>query len=356
MTKVQQHYPDMAITVGLVTKQYYFDIQGDEPQMHTVPEATVVPGTVSPPIIPNTPPAPVVEEPVNEASDSDGEEEATTFPVLNKVKTGAPSASNFRKEIDKLSRYYPEIRAILPMFTNLGVLSKLQIYMMGFCMDCFDRGEDAKDRVYSAVDMLVTKGYLAEFKGNEDTTLYCLSTYSCGCLNKESIKQSQNFFNISIGNVKLSANREVHIGDSLRFYLTNNTLLLYLWRQRENLSAPEYAKIKKSIKWCDDHYQVAFYDEGTIQTAYLGLLIRADDNLDAAELDASDIEAKYIIISKENADGTITFNSTCKKVIVVESAKLYFCDPKKSLIAQMDDSDASNGTIYEEIALDRLGI
>ena len=57
------------------------------------------------------------------------------------------------------------------MFTNLGVLSKLQIYMMGCCMDCFDGGEDAKDRVYSAVDMLVTKGYLAEFMGNEDTII-----------------------------------------------------------------------------------------------------------------------------------------------------------------------------------------
>lgn len=369
MTKVQQHYPDMAITVGLVTKQFYLDTQGDESQMHTVPEATIVPGTVSPPIIPekgvtcgqeavlpNTPPAPVVEEPINEASGLDGEEGAVTFPILNKVKTGAPSASNFRKEIDKLNRYHPEIRSILPMFTNLGVLSKLQIYMIGCCMDCFDGGEDAKDRVYSAVDMLAAKGYLAEFMGNEDTTLYCLSTYSCGCLLKESIKQSRNIFNISIGNVKLSANTEVHIGDSLRFYLTNNTLLLYLWGQRENLSAPEYAKIKKSIKWCDDHYQVAFYDEGTLQTAYLGFLIRADDNLDATELDASDIEAKYIIISKENAVGTIFFNSTCEKVIVVEGTKLYFCDPKKSLIAQMDDSDASNGTIYEEIALDRPGI
>lgn len=55
--------------------------------------------------------------------------------------------------------------------------------------------------------------------GNEDTTLYCLSTYSCGCLHKESIKQSRNIFNITIGNVKLSANTEVHIGDSLKFYL-----------------------------------------------------------------------------------------------------------------------------------------
>ncbi len=355
MTKVQQYYPDVEITLGLAAKKFYFDSQSKEPQVYTAPETAIPPIVVEKEIacgqeavLPDLPPASDDEKPVKEADDSDDKEKAVTFLVRNKVKTGVPNASSFRNEIEKLGRNHPEVKVILPLFTNMGVLSKSQIYMTGFCMDCFDKDEDVKERVYSAVDLLVTKGYLAEFMDNEETTLFCLSAYSCGCLHKESIKKSRKIFDISIGNVKYSANKEVPIGDSLRFYFTNNILLLYLLSQRENLSAPEYAKIKESIKWCGDYYRVACYDEGTLQIAYLGLLIHADDHLDAG-----DIKEKYIIITKEDAGGPIFFNSICEKVIVVEGRKLFFCDPKKRLTVQMNDTDEFDGIRSEEAVLER---
>lgn len=350
ITKVQQHFPDMAITVGLVTKQFYFDTQGDTSKLPDTPETAVIlqpvldspvseaeEACVQDDIHLDAPSATVIEEPASDDTFTD-EQEATTFPILNKVKTSTPSASNFKKEMDKLARYHPEIRTILPLFTNLGVMSKLQIYMMGSCMDCFAGSDEEKDRVYLAVDALVSKGYLAEFMGNEDMALYCLSAYCCSCMQKESIKQSRKFFGLSIGNVKFSASTEVHIVDSLRFYLTNNLLLMYLWGQRENLSSEKYAKIKESVKWCEDHYQVVLYDGDNLRPAYLGVLIRTEDNFDAAELDATRIQEKYVIISKENANDTIVFNSNCEKVLVVEGNNLYFCDPKHNLLAQIENS------------------
>lgn len=151
-----------------------------------------------------------------------------TYPILNKVKVGAPSASTFKKEIDKLGRQYPEIRTILPLFTNLGVLSKLQLVAFSKCLDCLDGGEEMVDRIDSAIDFLVEKGYLAHFIAGGDTDLYCLSGYSLSCLQKESIRQSQNLFSLSVGNVKLYANTEIHIGDALRFHLCNNVLMAYV--------------------------------------------------------------------------------------------------------------------------------
>ena len=359
LEKVRQYYPNLAITIGLATKQFCFNTQDNEPQSCTISEVMTVPETASDPVISDTEVAygqnmvlpdaatdSAVKKSVQEKSGSNDKERTGTVPVLNKVKIGTPSASNFRKEISKLSRYYQEIKTILPLFTNLGVMSKPQIYMLGFCMDFFGDGVDAKGRVYSAVDMLVTKGYLAEFRDNEDTELYCMSGYSCGCLYKESIKQSRNIFNISVGNVKFFANTEVDIGDALRRYLTNNTLLMYLRGQRQNLSAPEYVKIIKSIKWCDDHYQVAFYDEGVFQTAYLGFLTCADD-----KLAASNIQEKYIIVFKKDADSTLCFNTADKKVIVVEDEKICFCESKKSLPAQIDGRDVSNEAVSKEMAL-----
>ena len=151
--------------------------------------------------------------------------------------------SGFKKEIDKLGRGYSEIRTILPLFTNLGVLDKFQIFSMGVLMDCFDGNEERKEKVHAAVDMLVEKGYLAEFTA-PGRTLYCLPSYVSSCMQKESIKKSHNIFDISVGNVTISANTDISIPESLTFHFCNDTLFLYLWAQKDILSAPRYAKLR----------------------------------------------------------------------------------------------------------------
>ena len=320
MKRVQQHYPDMEITFGLIGKQYYFDSDtidanlGHSESSCKIPavDATLhIPGeipAVQETAIPESTDAPVVSQIDNNMHDDLTGEDITTLHILNKVKIGVPSASNFKKEIDKMARYYTEVRSILPLFTNLGVLSKIQIYMMGICMDCFNDVADKKGRVYAAVDFLTEKGYLAKFMVDAETELYCLSAYGCGCMQKESIKQARNIFDISIGNVKLSANTEIQSAEALLFHRCNDVLVAYLWNQHRCLPKAEYGKIKESVKWCDNHYQVVFYNEGIICTAYLGLLLNDKTESNAMEIDATGIDAKYIIISRSNADHAFIFN------------------------------------------------
>lgn len=64
--------------------------------------------------------------------------------AVNRIKNSSPSASSFKKEIIKLAKNNKEVRAILPLMTNLGVLNREQIYIIGICMDAF--GESDRDR------------------------------------------------------------------------------------------------------------------------------------------------------------------------------------------------------------------
>ena len=349
MTRVQQNFPDMAITMGLLTKQYYFPADSDVPAKAPQPDDNVD-IAVEHPVVPldemiadvsevNPTISVVPPDTVEDTADEDyPAEEVVTYTINNQVKTGTPSVSSFKKDLDKLGRYYSEIRTILPLFTNLGVLDKFQIFSMSVLMDCSDGSDYAKERFYAAVDMLVEKGFLAEFTAKH-TTLYCLPSYVSACMQKESIKKSHNIFDVSIGNVTLSANAKISIPEVLWFRLCNDTLFLYLWAQKAILPAPRYAKVKESIKWCDNHYKVSFYDDGTLRTAHLGYLIRTDDKLEVPELDATDVESKCIIISRDNANDTIIFNPICEKVLVVDSGNIYFCDPKRNLLEQVEESE-----------------
>lgn len=364
MTCVHQKFPDMAITMGLLTKQYYFFTDDNTSDKSPQPDVLTNDAIEKPSSLPNEV---FVNEPESESidiaassktaenttvedlhveEDSSGSEESAfvvTYAINNKVRTGTANVSSFKKEIEKLSLNYPEIRTILPLFTNFGVLNKFQIFSMSVLMGCSDGEEETKNRFYVAIDMLIEKGYLAEFT-TKYTTLYCLTNYVSACMQKESIKKSRNVFKLSVGNVTISANTEISIPEALVFYLCNNTLSLYLRAQKDMLSAPRYAKIKASIKWCDNHYKVAFYDEETLRTAHLYFLHRACDKLESFKLDATDVESKYIIISKDNADDTIIFNPICEKVIVADRRKIYFCDPKVNLLEQIEKCQSADDT------------
>ena len=178
MKKVQEHYPDMAITIGLATRQFYLDDQAaPETVLEAVPEEA--PENAPEEIPAEAPPA---DEEVPEA---DGQEAAELLPIRNQVKTGAPGASTFRKEVERLRRSYPEVSVILPIFTNLGVMSKMQIFGMGVAMDCF-LDDDAEERVGLAVDMLADKGYLAEFEADGTAWSACRPTAGAACRRRAS--------------------------------------------------------------------------------------------------------------------------------------------------------------------------
>lgn len=343
MKKVQEHYPDMAITIGLATRQFYLDDQAaPETVLEAVPEEAPenAPEDVPEEIPAEAPPA---DEEVPEA---DGQEAAELLPIRNQVKTGAPGASTFRKEVERLRRSYPEVSVILPIFTNLGVMSKMHIFGMGVAMDCF-LDDDAEERVGLAVDMLADKGYLAEFEA-DGTAWYCLPSYSWGCMQKESIRQDRRLLALSVGNARLFADTEISAGDARLLGIHNDVLLAYLLTQRASLSAPEYEKVKRSIRWCGDHYQAACYVDGAPQTAYLAVL-SDDDRGEDGVIDARHIQAKYIVLAARREQlGTVLFHPACEKVIVTEGVRPYFCDPDGSLSQQMDQADAAREAAAED--------
>lgn len=197
--------------------------------------------------------------------------------------------------------------------------------------------------------MLAEKGYLSEFT-TEYTTLYCLPGYVGACMQKESIKKSRDMFGMPVGNVTFSANTELSALEAVRFWACNSTLLLYLWVQENSLSAQRYAKVKDSVRWCTDHYRVAFYDGDTLHTACLRGLIGSGGERESPELDATGIEAKVIILSKEVAAKSIRFHPVCGKVLVVDVSAIYVCDPNRDLPGQIAEKAPSEETKAEENA------
>ena len=83
--------------------------------------------------------------------------------ATNRVKNSSPSASSFKKEIIKLAKNNKEVRAILPLLTNLGVLNREQIYIVGICMDVFEESDRDREKVEAAIDALARKGFIAGF-------------------------------------------------------------------------------------------------------------------------------------------------------------------------------------------------
>lgn len=352
--KMYPYYPDPKIFVGLGAKLFYID---SRPSVSPLPAASKidnVPEEAAPDSqqtsAPATPQANTDQGPANITPNPEAEEEeATTALVLNKVKTGTPNVSAFKKEIAKLSRIYPEIRGILPLFTNLGVMTETQIGTIGICMDAFENGksfEDFQGRIHTAIDALVNKGYLAKFIDETDCdvnngapTLYCLSDYCCGCMQKESIRQSQIIFSISIGGIKFSANTAVDLDDARRFYFNNLILMQYFVQQKEMLSNEKYRRIKQSVKWREDHYQIGFYDGETLQSAYVTLLPHRDEEKVEKD-DLSNINAKYIMIGRWNLIRDILFHPCCEKVLVIGGKESYICDPGRSLLEQIESGHA----------------
>lgn len=354
MEKVQQFYPEMGITVGLITKQYFLDETAPvEPTADvsnsttaSIEETSTLEPSVSEESVSSVIEA-VVEHDVTESTDENSpfgndmfanEGVSETYPVLNKVRSGTPSVSSFKKEIVKIGRNYPEIRTIFPLLTNLGVLTKFQIRMLGMCMDCLKSGKEATECVHAAVDYLTEKGLLAHFIAGKGTDLYCLSGYSCTCMHKESIRHDKRIFDISIGSVKFSGNSEVPSEEALRFYLFNEVLTQYLCVLKKKLSRSQFEKVKGSIQWRNNHYQVLYSDNGVLSNAYLIALICSDDTAEAPEIDATSIDAKCIIIGKFEAERKIVFNENCEKVIVVDGVNIYHCNPREDLLTQVEDA------------------
>lgn len=229
--------------------------------------------------------------------------------ATNRPKTGSPSASSFKKEIVKLSKNNKEVRYVLPLMTNLGVLTKKQIYIIGICMDCFEETDRDREKVESAVDALANKGYLARYEYKAGETIqeaFCLSSYCLGCLRKESISvQMHGFWQVSFGNVNISSSSDIETHVVSTFLRNNERLSEYFYAVKGLVEPEEYQIIKQSIRWMDCYYRIAAVKDGEVTNCCLydpeshltstseeGILVVGDD---AKAIELSKDENKKIV-------------------------------------------------------------
>ena len=209
-------------------------------------------------------------EPRNESTEEEPlvEDQEEMLVATNKVKSGASSASSFKNEIVKLGKINKEVRDILPLMTNLGVLTKEQIYLIGICMDCFEESDRDREKVDSAIEVLANKGYLARFDYDKDgmeKEAFCLSTYCYGCLLKNTIYtsgQMRGFWTLSFGDVQIHTSSDIEKSVVDKFIRNNDKLAEYLYAVKGLVEPDEYKKILQSIKWKKDYYRIAVVKDG----------------------------------------------------------------------------------------------
>ncbi len=171
----------------------------------------------------------------------------TLLQAVNKIKTSTPSASSFKKEIIKLPK---EIRTILPLCTNMGILTEEQIHKFGVCMDCFYDNDEGKDKVNSALEILVNKGLIAKYLiGEQGIVAYCLTNYTYSCMMKETIStQMKGFWTLTYGQFKVCGKEKIEQDMVIDIISKNMSLLTYFYGIKKFLSEDEYYRIKASIK------------------------------------------------------------------------------------------------------------
>lgn len=300
--EVYKHYP-MQVQWGLAGRQYFVDesqneeLQTNEPTEQpeeNTDEVAVAVATGETQEVETVPQKSEDEESIAEelteevSADSEtkenqaleegrkedeSESQADVLTATNKVKSGTPSASSFKKEIIKIEKYSKEVRDVLPLMTNLGVLTKKQIYLIGICMDCFEESDRGREKVDAAVEALANKGYLACFKyddGGSMKEVYCLSTYCYGCLKKDSISvQMRGFWSLSFGNVKVITSSDIEKSVIEKFVRNNDRLAEYLYTIKELVEPDDYQTIKQSIKWKEGYYRIAVVKDGETTNCHL---------------------------------------------------------------------------------------
>ena len=273
---------------------------------------------------------PVLEE---EQKEDESESQDEILMVTNKVKSGTPSASSFKKEIVRIAKNNKEARDVLPLMTNLGVLTKKQIYQIGICMDCFEESDRDREKVDAAVEALANKGYLAGFEYDDNgfrTEAYCLSTYCYGCLKKDSISvQMRGFWSLSFGDVKVVTSSEMKKSVVEKFVRNNDRLAEYLYAVKGLVEPDDYQTIKQSIRWKGDYYKIAVVKDGETINCYLYDPENIPDGIDE----------DGILVIGEDTEIVPAFMDGEKKIFVYDNQSVTLLGEK---------SDVAKKTVDEE--------
>lgn len=248
--------------------------------------------------------------------------------VSNKIKRGVPSASSFRKEIIKMAKINKTVRTILPLLTNLGILTKEQCFLFGACMDCFDETDQNREHVNSAIETLAAKGYLFDFEYEEDgekISAYCLSDYCSSCMKKESIAtQMKGFWDLSFGNYQFLSDTEVERAFVINAIDSNALLLKYVYAMKEVLTEEEFVIVKKSIIWKDGYYEIAVLEKGTPIICHL---VNSTENV-------NEILEESILVMDDQYSVESIHNNAIKHVFVLEQGTVNLLEKKKEEVSE----------------------
>jgi hypothetical protein len=283
LESLEQFFP-IKVQLGIARRQYYLDNSKVENKAESkvITEDTSQPPenkeqNTGEPIATETVTTEDTSIPVSEVQSDTAEEnpitpeEKATTPVeeskpveshllhsINKVKKSTPSASAFKKDIPKLSK---DAFALLPLFTNLGALTDLQAFKFGVAMSCFVDDDISFTSVKNSLRTLCNKNLLSSFDLDGEI-VYCLTSYSNGCLRKETIQQSK-LFDVSFGKYSIVADNDVEYALLKKAIRYNSLLLCYFYGIKEDMSSEDYQTIKTSLVMKDGFYRVnvIFADE-----------------------------------------------------------------------------------------------
>jgi len=232
--------------------------------------------------------------------------------ATNSSKNCQPSANSFKNDIIKLSKSFKNVRDILPLFTNLGVLSREQIYKISICVDFCDESDFERANVDASINELARKGLLASFKYEDDDIkddVFCLSPYCYGCLSKQSIAQKmKGFWGVSFGEVKVVSAGEIDGKLVSKYVRSNKRLADYLYISKGLVESDGYKKIKKSIKWYDDYLRIAVAEDGECYQCCI-----YDPKYYVEDIDESGV----LVVGKDEFDEDELF---------VDKVKIFVCD------------------------------
>lgn len=232
----------------------------------------------------------------DDAPEDETNTESPVLQALNQGKYGTPNASRFKREIQEIARTSKDVKTILPLFSNLGAMTLMQIQLFGAIMGHFDSDSASFEKITDAVNLLTEKGFLVEYqyaKGDNVQNIFCLSSYCSGCMNKESISSLRQFWSISLGKNWISGNGTMPLYDLLLAVTSNTGLLEYLVRAKSCLDKSKFFKVVSSIRWKEDHYQVGLYwDSGIVFCS----LVIFDNQLD--EFDGDNLIVSHLLREK----------------------------------------------------------
>ncbi len=361
MKKLKEFYHEDEIQFGLIGKMYFYDnslsigavteeLQTNEPEIsdknpeenedvkkaaaETETQTDTLQGTDLPDDSLNVPEKETgeSEKPFEAAVNNEADAEGEVFTAVNKDYIAGPHPSNFKKELSTMCMNHVEVASILSLFTHFGFMNKYQLFLFGRYLDCFGEYNKEADRVYTAIDLLVCKGYLAFFNINDtvteqNMTAYCLTSYCLNSMHTQEIEsQLKSICGVSYGTVSLTADITLNAALASHFYYSNYVLLDYLDAQTSYLDSEDFRILAESVKWKQDHYQA--------------LLFSSDAQIEAYILpqyaDITSIEDPDIILSLTYNECPKHFNSACKEIYAVKDSQIYPCQPECDIQDQID--------------------